>query len=110
MRVLKKTGWLVWTIGALVAVLYGYAVVAAVGNLIGIPGIASALGLGVTAAGWAWLSLGVVLPILIFLTALLMGLKRPGWAKIVLLATGLCVVAVFQIDILHIVPQSSFFG
>lgn len=106
----KRAGWVVWVIGVLVTALYGYAVVAALGNLVGIPGIASALGLGVTAAGWAWLSLGVVLPIFVLLIAILMGLKRPGWAKLLLLVTGLCVVAVLQIDLLHLVPQSSYFG
>ena len=39
----KKAGWIVWALGGLVTLIYGYAVVAAVGNLVGIPGIAAAL-------------------------------------------------------------------
>ncbi|WP_241095385.1 MULTISPECIES: hypothetical protein [unclassified Leucobacter] len=106
----KKAGWIVWTIGGLVTLMYGYAVVAAVGNLLGIPGIAAALGLGVSAAGWAWLSLGVALPVLVYVVALVISRRRPGWARILLLATGLCVVAVLQLDIMHVIPQSSFFA
>lgn len=106
----KRAGWVVWTLGILVSLLYGYAVVAAVGNLIGIPGVASALGLGVSLTGWAWLSLGALLPIIVFVLALLIARGRPGWAKIVLLATGLCVLAVLQLDLMHLVPQSGYFA
>ena len=106
----KKAGWIVWALGGLVTLIYGYAVVAAVGNLVGIPGIAAALGLGVSVTGWAWLSLGVALPVLLYGIALLLSRRRPGWARILLLVTGLCVVAVLQLDIMHVTPQSSFFA
>jgi hypothetical protein len=106
----QRAGWVVWSLGVVVAVVYAYAVVAAVGNLMGIPSVADAIGLGVSAVGWVWLSISVALPVFGFAVALLIGRGRPGWAKILLLVTGLCVVAVAQIDILHVVPQSNFFG
>lgn len=110
MNVPKRMGWVVWTFGVLVTVLYAYAAVAAIGNLLGIPNVAAALGLDVSVAGWAWLSVGVALPVLGYAAALVIGRGRPGWAKIMLLVTGLCVVAILQLDIMHLVPQASFFA
>lgn len=106
----RRAGWLPWTIGLIITALYGYAVVAAAGNLVGMPQAAVALGLTVTATGWAWLSLGVALPIVVFAVALLVARGRSSWVRILLLITGLCVVAVLQLDLMHLVPPSRYFG
>lgn len=99
-----------WTAAVLITVLYAYTVVAAVGNLTGLPGMADAMGLTMTAVGWFWLWFGVLLPVVVFGLALLAGRGRRAGLRILVLATGLCVVAAVQLEVLHLVPQSSFFA
>lgn len=98
-----------WIAGLALTALYGYAVVAAVGNLIGMPQIAAALGLNISAAGWVWMSIGVVIPVLLFVLALLIGRRQTAWTRVLILAAGICLVAVLQLDILHEIPRSSYF-
>ncbi|NLA66361.1 MAG: hypothetical protein GX862_10705 [Leucobacter sp.] len=98
-----------WATFVLIAVLYGYMVVAAVGNLVMLPEMAATLGLQVNAVGWFWLWLGVVLPLIGFAVALLISRRRKGGSKLLILATGLAVVAALQLEIGLLVPPVSFF-
>lgn len=98
-----------WVIGLIITALYASTVVAAVGNIIGVPSMAEAIGLGISGTGWFWLWLGVVLPVVVFGIALLFGRGRRAAARVLILGTGLCVLAAVQLEILHLVPQSSFF-
>lgn len=99
-----------WVAGVLLAVLYVYAAIAAVGNILGMIGLAGALGTGLSASGWLWLTLGVLIPVLVFALALLLSRRRGPWTRILLLAAGIAVVAVLQIDVMHVIPESSYFG
>lgn len=98
-----------WGIGVLIALLYVSTVVAAAGNLIGIPSMAEAMGLGITGAGWFWLWFGAIMPIAVFGIALLIGRGRRAGLRLLVLGAGLCVVAAVQLEVMHLVPQSSFF-
>lgn len=96
--------------GVLVTLLYAYMVVAAVGNLTGITAMSGVLGLTLTGTGWFWLILGIALPPIGFAIALLLGRGRSLGLRVLVLAAGLASVAAIQLEILHLVPQSSFFG
>ena len=98
-----------WIAGALLAVLYAYMVVAAVGTLVGLRQLGGAIGLELTAVGWFWLLLGIALPILFLALALLIGRRRRAGARLLVLAAGLALAAAVQLEVMHLVPQSSFF-
>lgn len=99
-----------WAAALLIVALYAYTVVAAIGNLIGIPGMADAMGLSMTGAGWFWLWFGVVIPIVVLGLALLTGRRRSAGLRVLVLAAGLCLVAAVQLEVMHLVPQASFFA
>lgn len=100
------TGWVLF---AAITGLYVFMVIAAIGNMTQLPEMASSLGLAVNASGWFWLWFGVCLPVVGFIVALLAGLKRKGGAKLLLLATGLAVVAAIQLEVSLVIPPTSFF-
>ena len=99
-----------WIVGVLLAVLYVYAAIAAVGNVLGMMGLAGALGTGLSGSGWLWLSVGVLIPLLLLAAALWLDRGRAPWTRILLLAAGIAVVAVLQIDVTHVIPESSYFA
>ncbi|QIM16942.1 hypothetical protein G7067_11880 [Leucobacter insecticola] len=99
-----------WIVGLMLAALYVYAAVAAVGNLIGMIGYAERLGLGLSVSGWAWLIAGIALPILILACALWTARRRAAWARILFLAVGVAVVSVVQIDVMYAIPTYTYFG
>lgn len=103
----KITGWAAF---AVLSLLYAYMIIAAVGNLIMLPEMGATMGLEVTVSGWFWLCIGVLLPVLAYAIALLIGRKKGGAAKLLVLATALAVTAAVQLEILHLVPQASFFA
>lgn len=98
-----------WTAGVLLALLYLYAAVAAIGNLMYFPGLANVSGLEVSSVGWTWLIIGVIMPVVLLSLALILGRKRKAGIRILLLAVGITVVAVLQIDLMHLIPESSYF-
>lgn len=99
-----------WVAGLLVTGLYAYAVFVQFGNLLGMQELGSRLGLGFSPLGWFWLLFGIVLPFLVLVAALLFGRRLRAWGRVLLLAAGLAVVAVAQLDVMHVVPQAGFFA
>ncbi|MGD9606511.1 MAG: hypothetical protein AB7V10_03410 [Leucobacter sp.] len=99
-----------WVLGVLLGLVYVYLVVAAVGNVIGIVEMSGLLGLELGAIGWFWLVLGVALPVAAFVVALLIGRGRRAGARLLVLAAGIAAVAAIQLEVMHLVPQSSFFA
>lgn len=99
-----------WALFVALTLLYAYMVVAALGNLIMLPELSATMGLRVTGVGWFWLCLGVALPIIAYGIALLVGRRRGGGVRLLVLATALAVTAMAQLEILHLVPQASFFA
>lgn len=98
-----------WSVFGLLTVLAGYMVVAAVGNLLLLPEMGASLGLQVNAVGWGWLWAGVALPVVTYALALVVARGRSVWVRVLITATALAVTAAFQLEIMHLVPQSSFF-
>ncbi|MFV0433915.1 MAG: hypothetical protein ACK5LO_08055 [Leucobacter sp.] len=99
-----------WVVGLLLTGLYVSVVVAGIGNIVLLPDMAASMGLSMTAVGWFWLSFGIALPVVAFALALLFGRGRSAAMRLLVLATGIGVVAAVQLEIMHLVPQSSFFA
>ncbi len=99
-----------WVVGTLIGLLYVYLVVSGVGNLLGLREMSALLGLSLTPAGWFWVLFGIALPLVGAALALVMGRGKPAGIRVLLLATGLALVAAVQLEVLHLVPQSSFFA
>lgn len=100
---------LTWLVAIILVGLYVYAVVAAVGNWIGIAGYAEALAGGLSAAGVAWLTLGVAIPVVALIVSILVGRKRSGSMRILILLLGLSLTAAMQLNIMHVIPTTSYF-
>ncbi|MBL3686538.1 hypothetical protein D3248_06175 [Leucobacter zeae] len=99
-----------WIAGLLIALLYAYAVVTGIGNLVGMTGLGSALGGGLSTVGWFWLGFGIAMPALVFALCLLVARGRGKGIRILILAAGLALVAAVQLDIMHVVPESLYFA
>lgn len=102
--------WLGWGLILVSAVLYGYAVWSAVGNVLVLPDFAAQLGLTVNVLGWFWLILQVALPVGIAAIALLLGRKRPILVRALILLAGVAITSVLAIDVVYSIPQTSYFG
>lgn len=99
-----------WIGGLLLALLYLYAVVTGIGNFVGFAGLSGALDTDLSGLGRVWLIVGIAFPLIVFVLALLAGRRRSAGVRILLLAAGLALVAAWQIDIMHVIPESSYFA
>ena len=95
-----------WGIGAILTLLYAFALVRPIGDLTGLP----QLGLPISATGWIWLLGAVVVPVLIYLGCLWFPRKREAEVRLWILAAGLGVVAVLQLEMELLAPISTFFA
>ncbi|WP_336658628.1 hypothetical protein [Leucobacter sp. USHLN153] len=101
---------LAWAAGLILVLLYLYAVVAGIGNFVGVVGLSEALSTGLSASGRVWLIVGVAMPAVVLVAALLFGRRRSAGVRILLLAAGVALVAAWQIDLMHVIPESSYFA
>ena len=99
-----------WVAGLLIGLLYLYAIVTGIGNFVGLVGLGGALGTGLSVSGQLWLIVGIAMPALVGVAALVLGRGRGAGTRILMLATGLAIVAIWQIDMMHTIPESSYFG
>ncbi|MHA3683937.1 hypothetical protein ACXR2T_04320 [Leucobacter sp. HY1910] len=99
-----------WAVWAIITGLYVYMVVAAVGNIVLLPQMVASIGVSITGAGWFWMIFGVALPPLAYALALVFARRSGTAVRLLALATGLCAAAAIQLEVLLLVPQSSFFG
>jgi len=103
----RVSGWML-IIASLT--LYGYALWSAVGNVILFPQFAAAIGLGISPNGWVWLIVQMMIPPVVLSLALVLGRKRGIVLRGLILLVGVAVVSVLTIDVMHSIPQSSYFG
>lgn len=89
-----------WIAGAAIAALSAYAVAAGIGNLMG---MSSFLGDALGVLAWVLLGLSIFAPIGAFIVALVVARGRSAWVRVLLLATGLCVAAAVQLEIMHLI-------
>lgn len=91
--------WAAVTIAVVFGLFYVYDVWEAVGNLVGLNMAAGSLDTQLSGFGWALLIGGVLLPFVVYGAAAWLGRNRGPRARILLLLTGLCLVAVLSLDI-----------
>ncbi|MFF8818399.1 hypothetical protein ACF07D_10435 [Leucobacter sp. NPDC015123] len=89
-----------WGAAVVIVALYAYAVVAGIGNLMG---MSTFLGEALGPLPWTLLGLAIFVPIGALLVSLLVARGRTAWVRVLLLATGLCVAAAVQLEIMHLI-------
>lgn len=89
-----------WVAAVAILALYAYAVAAGVGNLLG---MSSFLGDALGPLPWTLLGLAIFLPVAALVIALIVARGRSAWVRVLLLATGLCVAAAAQLEIMHLI-------
>ena len=92
--------WLEMTLAIGFGLFFAYDAWEAVGNLIGMAGIATALETTITGLGWVVLIAAILLPVVLFAAAFLLGRRRTAVMQAALYLTGLAVSAVLYLDIL----------
>jgi hypothetical protein len=92
--------WLEMTLAIAFGLFFAYDAWEGVGNLIGMAGIASALETSITALGWVVLIAAILLPVVLFAVAFLLGRRRTAVVQAVLYLAGLAVSAALYLDIL----------
>lgn len=99
-----------WAVWAIITGLYAYMVVAAAGSLSLLPQMVDSMGMSMTGIGWFWLIFGVAVPPIAYVLSLLAARRRSAAVRLLALATGLAAAAAINLEVLLLVPQSSFFG
>lgn len=89
-----------WVAGAVLAALYVYATIAAIGNLFG---MGQFLGEALGVLPWALLGIGVIIPAIAFVLSFVVAHGRSAWVKVLVLASGLCLAAAVQLEIMHLI-------
>lgn len=87
--------WLRWSVAAVFGLLYAWAIWLAVFTLAAQAGGET----GLNGAGWTVMLLPVVFPVLVYVAAFLVGRRRRVWQLALMFVAGLCLVAVFWLDV-----------
>lgn len=89
-----------WIAGVVILALYAYAVAAGVGNLLG---MSQFLGEALGPLPWALLGTAIAVPVIALIVSLIIARGKSAWVRVLLLATGLCVSAAVQLEIMHLI-------
>jgi hypothetical protein len=92
--------WLEITLAIAFGLFFAYDAWEAVGNLVGVADLAGTLDTSITGLGWVVLVAAILLPILLFAAAFLLGRRRSAVVQAALYLTGLAVSALLYLDIL----------
>ncbi|MFC9920110.1 bacitracin resistance protein [Agromyces binzhouensis] len=99
-RARRTPFWLELVLAIAFGLFFAYDAWEAVGNLVGIAGVASALGTTLSVTGWIVLILAILLPVALFAIAFLIGRRRSALVQAALYLAGLAVSALLYLDIL----------
>ncbi|QHC58186.1 hypothetical protein [Rathayibacter sp. VKM Ac-2760] len=81
------------------ALFFAWDVWEGIGNLVGLRTYAASLGTDLNGTGWTVLLLGLLLPVVCFVLALVLGRRRGLLARTGLLVAALCVSAALSLDV-----------
>lgn len=95
-----RYGWLSLIVAALLGLFYAYDVWEAIGNLINLPAYYDASGIGSAHVPWWLLWVGVIIPIVVFVLAFVVGRRRSVGSKAVIFIVGLALAAGLGIGVL----------
>ncbi|GAB2451028.1 uncharacterized membrane protein YuzA (DUF378 family) [Conyzicola lurida] len=99
----RRFGVLGATVAILFGLLYAYDLWEAINNAIELPKAyeqIAALGVDVGEVPWTLIIVGIAIPPLVYLAALVFGRRRNAFGKAVYFAVGLALVAVLSLDII----------
>ncbi|MBW9118621.1 bacitracin resistance protein [Microbacterium trichothecenolyticum] len=104
--------WLVAAISGVIGLFYAYAVWNAVGNLVATLGVFAAAGLTLNAFGWFIWIFAAVFPLLVWGGAFAIGYRRAPHELLLVMLTGLALVAVFWLNVVAYTTlnSASFLG
>ncbi|WP_137844852.1 bacitracin resistance protein [Microbacterium sp. 2FI] len=95
----KTPTWLVATIAALVGLFYAYAVWNAIGNLVETLRVFGDAGLTLNALGWFIWIFAALFPLIVWAAAFALGHRRAPHELLLVMLTGLALVAVFWLNV-----------
>jgi hypothetical protein len=84
------------------AFLYAYHLWGGIANFIGVVSTFSTFGVPVAGTVWALIIAYAIVPVVVYVAALVVGRTLHNWARIVVFAVGFTVVSVISLDILAI--------
>lgn len=91
--------WVVATISGIFGLFFAYAMWNAIGNLVQTLQVAGDLGLGLNALGWFLWIFAAVFPLMVWGAAFALGYRRAAHELLVIMFTGLALVAVFWLNV-----------
>lgn len=108
----KTPTWLVAAISGVTGLFYAYAVWNAIGNLVATLAVFGDAGLTLNALGWFIWIFAAVLPLLVWGGAFAIGYRRAPHELLLVMLTGLAVVAVFWLNVVAYTTlnSASFLG
>ena len=89
-----------WAVALIFAFLYAYHLWGGIANLVGVVATFSEFGAEVTGGVWALIIAYAVVPIIVYLVALLVGRRLRNAGRAVVFVVGFTVVSVISLDIL----------
>jgi hypothetical protein len=95
-----RYGWLSLIVAAVLGLFYAYDVWEAVGNMINLPAFYDSIGVGSKHVPWWLLWIGVLIPVVVFLLAFVIGRRRNVGEKAVVFIVGLALAAGLGIGVL----------
>ena len=98
-----------WAFLGLAAVLYTLTTINAIGNFLGMRAFANNLGEGLSVFGWVALLSAIALPALVALLGVWITRRQPSITWLALL-TGVGVVAMAQLEMVHLIPPTAYIG
>lgn len=95
-----RYGWLSLIVAALFGLFYAYDVWSAVSNLVALPAVYDAVGIGASNVPWWLLWVGILIPLAVFIVAFAVGRRRTVFGKALVFLLGLAVTAGLGIGVL----------
>lgn len=92
--------WLEIALAIAFGLFFAYDAWEAVGNLVGVADLAGTLDTSISGLGWVVLIAAILIPIVLFAVAFLLGRRRSAVVQAALYLTGLAVSALLYLDIL----------
>ncbi|GAA5100132.1 hypothetical protein GCM10025760_37090 [Microbacterium yannicii] len=104
--------WLVATIAGIIGLFYAYAVWNAIGNLVATLQVFADAGLTLNALGWFIWIFAAVFPLIVWGGAFAIGYRRAPHELLLVMLTGLALVAVFWLNVVAYTTlnSASFLG
>ena len=108
----KTPTWLVATIAGILGLFYAYAVWNAIGNLVATLQVFAGAGLTLNALGWFIWIFAAVFPLIVWGAAFAIGYRRAPHELLLVMLTGLALVAVFWLNVVAYTTlnSASFLG